>query len=137
MWQVKTFMLEWKIKGTHARMHMVLGAIFLVLAIIGVFIPIIPQVPFAIVSAYFFSKGSPLIHQWMRHNKFFGRPVRDWEDHRVIRPKMKIIGTISLIAGSVLSHMKFDLKWALMLDVLFFAAIAFILSRKSKRFSFL
>ncbi|MFL5784708.1 MAG: YbaN family protein [Bacteriovoracaceae bacterium] len=96
-----------------------------------------PQVPFAIVSAYFFSKGSPLIHQWMRHNKYFGRSVKDWEDHRVIRPKMKVIGSLSLIVGAVLSHLKFDLKWALMLDVVFLAAIAFILTRKSRRFSFL
>jgi uncharacterized membrane protein YbaN (DUF454 family) len=136
MWQIKTFMLEWKFKDNRARLRMLLGAFFLLLALIGIFLPIIPQVPFAIISAFFFSTGSPLIHQWMRHNKYFGRSVRDWED-QVIRPKMKAIGTFSLIAGAVIGHLKFDLPWALALDVIFLMSVAFILTRKSKRFSFL
>lgn len=115
---------------------MVLGGFFLLAALVGVFIPIIPQVPFAIISAYFFSIGSPRIHLWMRHNKYFGTPVREWEDFRIIRPKMKIIATISMVVGAVLGHYKLDQNWAYALDVVFAVAIAFVLTRRSNMKSF-
>jgi uncharacterized membrane protein YbaN (DUF454 family) len=136
MWQLKTFMVEWKIKRTKGHSYMALGGFFLLIALIGVFLPIIPQVPFAIISAYFFSKGSTTIHLWMRHNKFFGTPVREWEDFRVIRPKMKVIAVLSLIAGAFIGHMKMDLEYAWVLDAIFAVAIMFILTRKSRILSF-
>lgn len=137
MWSMKSFIIEWKIKGTKKRSAMLLGALFLLLALIGVFIPIVPQVPFAIISAYFFSIGSPRIHLWMRHNKFFGKPVREWEDFRIIRPKIKIIATISMTIAAILGHMKLDQNWAYALDVIFGAAIVFVLTRKSNLKSFI
>lgn len=135
--QLKSFLVEWKLKGAKSRAFMGLGALFLLLALIGVFLPIVPQVPFAIIAAFFFSKGSPRIHLWMRHNKYFGKPIRDWEDFRVIRPKMKIIATLSLIAGAIIGHSKLPPEAAFTLDVVFAASIGFVLTRKSKRLSFI
>lgn len=129
------FKAEWKHKNSEHRFFMGLGVLFLILAVVGVFIPIIPQVPFAIISAYFFSKGSFLIHQAMRYNRFFGKPVRDWEDFRIIRPKLKVIAILSMIVGAVLSHLKFPLNVALPLDVAFVLAIGFVATRRSKLFA--
>jgi uncharacterized membrane protein YbaN (DUF454 family) len=137
MISARNFYIEWKLKGTKARFFMFLGALFLILALIGVAIPIIPQVPFAIISAFFFSKGSPRIHIWMRTNKYFGKPVRDWEDHRVIRPKMKIIASFSMVMGAIIAHWKLDAPYPLILDTIFAASIIFVLTRKSRVFSFL
>lgn len=133
----KSFVVEWKIKGTKKRSAMVLGAFFLILAFIGVFIPIVPQVPFAIIAAYFFSIGSPRIHLWMRHNKYFGKPIRDWEDFRIIRPKIKIIATVSMAVAAYLGHLKLDQAWAIAFDVIFAVAIVFVLTRRSSIKSFL
>jgi uncharacterized membrane protein YbaN (DUF454 family) len=137
MWSWRSFVIEWKIKGTKKRSAMLLGALFLLFAFVGVFIPIVPQVPFAIISAYFFSIGSPRIHLWMRHNRYFGKPIRDWEDFRIIRPKIKIIATISMTVAAYLGHLKLDQNWAYALDVIFIAAIAFVLTRKSSLKSFI
>jgi hypothetical protein len=134
---LKSFYIEWKFKGKTNRFFMALGGLFLAAALIGVAIPIIPQVPFAIIAAYFFSKGSFRIHTWMRYNKYFGKPVRDWEDFRIIRPKMKVISIISLIVGAIFSHMKLDPAWAYLIDVVFALSIAFILTRRSRILSFL
>ncbi len=132
MWHIKSFITEWKIKGAKKRSLMLFGAFFLLCAIAGVFIPIIPQVPFAIMSAYFFSKGSTVIHLAIRHNKFFGKPVRNWEDFKVIEPKMKIIATISIIAGAIMGHYKLQNQWAYSLDAVSALAVIFVLTRKSK-----
>ncbi len=111
---------------------MLLGGIFLIAAIVGVFIPIVPQIPFAIISAFFFSKGSPKFHAWIRKNKHLGPPVKDWEDHRVLRPKLKIISTIAMIGGAAIGHWKLNTPWPWILDAIFALSIVFVLTRKSK-----
>lgn len=131
----RSFLIEWKLKGTKGRFYMALGAIFLLFALVGILIPIVPQVPFAIISAFFFSKGSIKIHLWIRQNRLFGRPVREWEDFRIIRPRMKIIATISIVGGAVLSHLKIGLPWAYAIDIVFAISIAFVVTRRSKIFS--
>lgn len=130
MW--KSFMQEWKGKSAQERLFMVLGGFFLIAAIVGVFLPIVPQVPFAIISAFFFSKGSKKIHAWIRKNKYLGKPVSDWEDHRVLRPKLKVISTVAMIGGAVIGHYKLSLTLALILDGVFLLSILFVLTRKSK-----
>jgi len=135
MLSLKTIKLEWRIGSKKSKTFMAFGLFFFILALIGVAIPIVPQVPFAIVSAYFFSKGSRRIHFWMRHNKYFGRPIRDWEDHRIIRPKLKIIGAISLALGAILVHNMLKSPMDLILEVFLGISIIFILTRKSKLLS--
>jgi uncharacterized protein len=129
---LKKFIDEWKTKPFKEKLYMTAGAFALALAIIGVVLPIVPQVPFAILAAFFFSKGSPRIHQWIRKNKYMGRSVRDWEDHRVIRPNLKILSSLMLAGGAAFGHWKLSLTWAILLDVVFLASIVFVLTRKSK-----
>lgn len=131
MLSIKSFYTEWKIKRHHERFYMVLGVFFLLLALIGVALPIVPQIPFAITSAFFFSKGSPRIHLAIRHNKVFGRAVRDWEDHKVIRPKTKFFSVLAMLGGAVMAHLRFPLNLCYVLDGIFLICILFVLSRKS------
>ena len=129
---IKNFVDEWKKKDVKERVYMTLGAVFLVAALVGVAIPVVPQIPFAVIAAFFFSKGSRRIHRWIRHNRFFGKPVRDWEDHQVIRPKLKIISTVTMIAGSVIAVFELKSPWTIIVPCLFAIALVFVLTRKSK-----
>jgi uncharacterized protein len=134
MW-FKKLIKEWKKNGPKEKVLMAGGAVSLLLALVGVFLPIVPQVPFAILSAFLFSKGSPRLHQWVRRHKYFGGPVKDWEDHRVVRPKLKAFSTLAMIGAAVFAHFKLLIHWAIALDIVFGAAIIFVLTRKSKRIS--
>lgn len=127
----KKFKSEWTGKSTKQKLFMVGGGVSLVLAIVGIFLPIVPQVPFAILAAILFSKGSDRLHKWVRENKYFGEPVRDWEDDRVVRPKLKIISSIMMVAGAAIGHWQLTLAWAIALDVVFLASIVFLVTRKS------
>lgn len=129
---MKNLLKEWKAKKPKEKAFMAAGLVSLLLAIVGVFLPIVPQVPFAILSAYLFSKGSAKLHKWVRENKYFGKPVCDWEDHRVVRPKLKAFSTVAMIAGAAFGHFKLPLGWAIALDVVFLAAIIFVITRSSK-----
>ncbi len=128
----KKFADEWQsAKGTE-RLFMVGGALMLALAIVGLFLPIVPQIPFAILAAALFSKGSPRIHNWIRKNKYFGKPVKDWEDHGIVRPKLKIFSTVAMVAGAGMGHWQLEQPWPWVLDAIFFVSIVFVLTRKSR-----
>lgn len=129
---IREFNTEWESSEGREKAYMIGGGISIALAIVGIFLPIVPQVPFAILAAILFSKGSPRIHKRIRENKHFGRPVRDWEDDRVVRPKLKAFSTVAMIAGAVMSHFKVEMPWVLIIDALFLAAIIFVVTRKSK-----
>src|SRR5688572_15469404 len=103
---MKKLLKEWKTKDPKQKAYMAAGIVSVVIAIVGVFLPIVPQVPFAILAAYLFAKGSRRLHKWVRKNKYFGEPVRDWEDHHVVRPKLKAFSTLAMIGGGAMGHFK-------------------------------
>ncbi len=55
--------------------YLVSGTIFLILGIIGLALPVIPQVPFLLLAAFLLSKGSGRIGRWISdlpvYRKFF------------------------------------------------------------------
>jgi len=58
--------------------------------------------------------------------------VKDWEDDRVVKPKLKIISTLAMIGGAAVAHWKLDPPWPWILSGVFALAIVFVLTRKSK-----
>lgn len=75
---------------------LILGHFFLVLGIIGAFLPVLPTTPFLLLAAYFYSKSSDRIHNWLMNHKQFGPSLRDWHHHGVISLKAKWIATVML-----------------------------------------
>lgn len=108
--------------------------VFLALGIIGAFLPILPTTPFLIVSAFLFSKSSPRLHLWLTSLPYFGNAIIEWENHRIIRPRAKIMA-ISLILimfgySIFFTELRFELKVGL--GILGVAVTLFIGSRRSK-----
>lgn len=129
MIQWSKYQKEWKQKEPKQKIFMAIGLVFLLTAVTSIFVPILPQVPFALLSAYFFAKSSRRLHKRIRQNKYLGQPVRNWEDHHVIRPKLKIIAELSLLVAIGLSHWKLELPWSIALDALLLISGVFILTR--------
>lgn len=80
---------------------MVLGGLFLILGIIGIFLPLLPTTPFILLTAYCWARSSTRFHQWLFANKYFGPMLQNWEAHRVIPLKIKWLSTV-MMNGSVL-----------------------------------
>jgi len=70
-----------KLKKT---LFLILGFFFIILGLIGVFLPLLPTTPFIILAAYFFSQSSEKYHQWLLNNKIFGPILYNWETSRCI-----------------------------------------------------
>ncbi len=83
----------------------ILAVAFLAAGVIGLVLPVMPTVPFVVLSAYCAAKGSPKLYNWLINNKTFGPMILDWQQRGAIARKTKWITTISLFFAIVLAFL--------------------------------
>jgi uncharacterized protein len=122
-------MLDWVTKP----LFFFLAWLSLVLGFIGAFLPVLPTTPFLILSAYLFSKSSPKMHSWLTSLPHFGSAILEWEKHKVIRPRAKImaIGMLWLMLGSTIIFAQLAVGLKIMLGCIGLSVTLFIATRKS------
>lgn len=81
----------------------ILGYTFLVLGFIGVFLPLLPTTPFILLSLYFFSQSSEKMKNWILDHKWFGPPVKRWQERRSVSLKVKLSALGVLCCSMTLS----------------------------------
>lgn len=74
----------------------------LVLAVIGVLLPIMPTVPFVLLAAWAAARSSPRLSAWLETHPRFGRSIRDWRQGGVVRRPVKWATTGSLSFGAAM-----------------------------------
>lgn len=79
------------------------GSVALSLAVIGVFLPILPTTPLVLVAAACYAKGSRRMYRWIVSNKYFGPVVRDWETTRSITYKAKLVSLLFMNTSIIIS----------------------------------
>jgi len=74
------------------------------LAFIGTFVPGIPTTIFLIVALWAFAKSSKKFHSWLLNHKRFGPILQNWESHKVVPRKAKILMVILQISAVIIFH---------------------------------
>ena len=67
------------------------GTFFLVIGIIGIFIPILPTTPFLLLAAACYARGSKKFYNWLINNKWLGEYIKNYREGRDIPLKVKIL----------------------------------------------
>lgn len=80
-----------------------LGALCVALAVIGVILPLLPTVPFLLLSSFFFARSSSRLHAWLLGHGTFGPMIVDWQESGAIRPGAKKAATVSVAAVFMIS----------------------------------
>lgn len=68
----------------------VMAAVFFVLGIFGAVLPGIPATPFLLLCSYFLARSSPRLNEALLRSKVLGGVLRDWQEHRGVRPHVKV-----------------------------------------------
>jgi uncharacterized membrane protein YbaN (DUF454 family) len=86
----------------------VIGSIAVVLAILGIFLPLLPTTPFLLLASACFARGSERMHRWLYANKLFGQYLRNIEEGKAMPRKARVITLAILWASLALSAYKLD-----------------------------
>lgn len=74
----------------------IIGSIAVVLAILGIFLPLLPTTPFLLLASACYMRGSQRLHRWLLANRVFGEYLRNFEDKKGMPRKAKIM-TLALL----------------------------------------
>jgi uncharacterized membrane protein YbaN (DUF454 family) len=72
-----------------------------VLGLVGIFVPVMPTVPFLIVAAWAASRSSPRLHHWLVTHPRFGRQLREWNEYGIVPRKAKWFTTVMMAISAV------------------------------------
>lgn len=88
------------------------GVACVLLALIGIFIPVLPTTPFLILAAFLFAHSSPRALHWLENNRLLGAYIRNYRAGRGMKLVDKIISLTLLWLGIGLSIWKLvDTLW--------------------------
>ena len=74
------------------------GVLSLCFGAVGVFLPLLPTVPFMLLAAFCFARSSPQLHEWLLRHPVFGPPIVRWQESGAIARRGKIAATVSIAA---------------------------------------
>ncbi|MDO9292372.1 MAG: YbaN family protein [Hydrogenophaga sp.] len=99
------------------------GSLALLLGVIGIVLPGLPTTPFILLAAACYAKASPRLHRWLLNHRLTGPMLRDWETHRSLTRRNKIVAVVSMAVMVSVSIWSFRGRVAVQLVLLATAAI--------------
>ena len=100
-----------------------LGAAFLALGVVGVFLPLLPTTPFLLLSAACFARASRRMHHWLLNHAALGPIVLEWREHRAIPWRAKRAGLLLMAASMTASIVFFLSDWRARLALAVFGIV--------------
>jgi hypothetical protein len=73
------------------------------LAVAGAVLPLVPTTIFLLGAAACFARGSPRAHRWLMTNRWFGRYLADYREHRGATRMAKAVSIATLWLGLAVS----------------------------------
>jgi uncharacterized membrane protein YbaN (DUF454 family) len=87
------------------------GMCAVALGVLGMFLPLLPTVPFLLLATFCFAKSSPAWKEKILHHPFIGKPLREWLQYKGIRKRAKICSLSFLWISILLSVYFVAILW--------------------------
>jgi len=85
--------VRWLLKGV--------AVVSLILGVIGIFLPIMPTVPFILLAAWAATRSSPRLSHWLENHPRMGPPIREWRRGGVVSRGAKWWATTMMSGGAM------------------------------------
>jgi len=106
------------------------GIVSIALAVLGIFLPLLPTVPLLLLAAACFARSSPRCHAWLREHRHFGPVLAAYQDEAGIPRRAKVTALL-LIWTSITLSMLFlvEVGWVRLLLLAIALAVTLYLLR--------
>ena len=111
-----------------------LGWLCVGLAFVGILVPGIPTTIFLIIALWAFTQSSKKFQTWLLNHKKFGPILKNWQSHKVVPQRAKILMAILQISAVILVHYVFNnliITISLAVILIFVALYVFSLPNKA------
>ncbi len=78
----------------------VIGILSIGLAIVGIFLPLLPTTPLLLLAAACFFRSSDRLYQWIITHKWFGFYIKNYREHKATSKYAKVV-ILLLLWGSL------------------------------------
>lgn len=78
-------------------LYKVAGFILVGLAVLGIFLPLLPTTPLLLLAAACFSRSSERWHHWLLNHRTFGPIIRNWQERRCMPRRAKGVAILMII----------------------------------------
>jgi uncharacterized membrane protein YbaN (DUF454 family) len=72
------------------------GALSVVLGVIGIFVPLWPTTCFLLLAAWCFARSSTRAERWLYENRLFGQYLKDYREDGTISPRVRTTSVATL-----------------------------------------
>lgn len=92
-----------------------LAVLSLALGLIGIFMPVLPTVPFVLLAAWAAGRSSPRLLAWLENHPSFGPMLVDWRQGGVVGRRAKWLATLTMSGSAVLMFFTMPKRWMALL----------------------
>lgn len=114
-------------------LFLILALVSLALGIVGMFLPLLPTVPFVLLSAWAATRSSPRLARWLEQHPQMGPYIREWRAGGVVRRKAKWMATTLMSASAAAMLLLVGPKWPILLAIGVMAAVLAWLWRRPEQ----
>ena len=113
----------------HKPFLIIIGIASVGLALIGIFLPLLPTVPFLLLALACFARSSEKLHRWLLTHRTLGPHIRMWHETRSMTTRAKVFAIASIIVFGSISIVNADRVWLQLLISLILAIPVTIILR--------
>lgn len=89
------------------------GCAAFALGSIGIFLPLLPTVPFMILAAFCFARSSPRMEKWMLEHRIYGPHIRNWRYHGAVSRRGKKAAILAFTISVIIALILVSFPWSM------------------------
>lgn len=105
------------------------GVVSTALGVIGIFLPILPTVPFLILAAFCFARSDPALEARIMNHPVYGPPIRTWREKGAVSRRGKLAATVAFSASIVFGYFTLPAPWVFLPPVIAVVCLSWLWTR--------
>jgi hypothetical protein len=110
-----------------------LAVISLFLGVVGLFLPVLPTVPFILLSAWAAARSSPRLLAWLEAHPSFGPMLIEWRRGGVVRRRAKWLATLTMSGSALIMLWTLPKRWMALVVIGVMACVLVWLWRRPEK----